>query len=96
MENKAYLYMLSNKKDGTLYTGATTDLIKRIYAHRNRLIKGFTYKYNLTKLVYFEVHDDIESAFTREKSFKGWKRDWKIALIAENNPEWLDLFNSIL
>lgn len=96
MKKKAYLYMLTNKKNGILYTGATVDLLSRVYAHRNRLIKGFTYKYNLTKLVYFETYDDIETAFTRERRVKGWKRDWKIGLIEKQNPKWLDLFDSLL
>ena len=96
MKKKVYLYMLTNKKNGTLYTGATTDLVKRTYAHKNRLVKGFTYKYNLTKLIYIEVYDDIETAFTRERRIKGWKREWKIRMIEKVNPEWLDLFDTLL
>ena len=88
--------MLSNKKNGSIYIGATGNLIARVFAHRNKLIRSFTSKYNLVNLVYFEVYNDIETAFTREKQLKGWKRAWKKALIQRDNPDWKDLYNSIL
>ena len=86
-----YVYILANKRNGTLYTGVTNDLIRRIYEHRNGLVDGFTKKYNVKILVHFEQTIDIESAITREKCIKRWKRDWKIKLIEEENPEWKDL-----
>ena len=97
MDKSAYLYMLSNKKNGTIYTGATTNLVERVYTHKIKIIKkSFTAKYNLTRLIYFEVYEDLASAFSREKQLKGWKRDWKIALIVKDNPDWLDLYSSII
>ena len=96
MDKSAYLYMMSNKKDGTIYTGATTNLVERVYSHKIKIVKSFTSKYNLTRLIYFEIYEDLASAFNREKQLKGWKRDWKIALIVKDNPEWLDLYSSIV
>ena len=96
MNKRGYVYLLTNKKHGTLYTGATTNLISRIHAHRNKVVKGFAAKYNLTRLVYFEVYEDLENAFKREKRLKNWNRKWKIELIEESNPNWDDLFFSIL
>ena len=83
---------MSNKKDGTIYTGATTNLVERVYSHKIKIVKSFTSKYNLT----FEVYEDLASAFSREKQLKGWKRDWKISLIVKDNPDWLDLYSSIV
>ena len=96
MDKKAYVYLLTNKRNGTLYTGATTNLITRIYNHKNKLVKGFTSDYGLTQLVYFEVYDELEKAFEREKRIKTWRRAWKIALIEKINPYWNDLYDSIL
>ena len=96
MDKSAYLYMMSNKKDGTIYTGATTNLVERVYSHKIKIVKSFTSKYNLTRLIYFEIYEDLASAFSREKQLKGWKRDWKIALIVRDNPDWLDLYSSIV
>lgn len=87
-----YLYILANKKYGTLYTGVTADLIRRVYEHQQELLKGFTERYNVHRLVYYEVHNDISEAIAREKSIKKWKRDWKISLIEENNLDWMDLY----
>ena len=85
-----YVYILSNTSR-TLYIGVTNNLERRIYEHKNKLVDGFTKKYNLKKLVYFEMGTDIRSAIHREKQLKGWLRSKKIALIEENNPEWDDL-----
>ena len=87
-----YVYILASKKNGTLYTGVTGDLIKRVYQHKNNLIPGFTNKYGVHKLVYYEQHGDVINAITREKQIMKWQRDWKINLIERNNPEWRDLY----
>ncbi len=86
-----YVYILTNRKQGVLYTGVTNDLERRIYEHKNKLISGFASKYNLTKLVYFEETTDVNAAITREKQIKGWLRKKKVALIESKNPEWKDL-----
>ncbi|MEI6191401.1 MAG: GIY-YIG nuclease family protein [bacterium] len=88
-----FVYILASKKNGTLYIGVTSNLEKRIWEHKNKVVDGFTEKYNVDKLVYYEQTEDVESALTREKQMKVWKRDWKIKLIQENNPEWEDLYN---
>ena len=90
-----YVYILTNKKNGTLYIGVTSDLIKRIWEHKNKVVEGFTEKYNLDKLVYYEVFEDIENAILREKQLKKWHRDWKINQIEKTNPEWKDLYEEI-
>lgn len=86
-----YVYILSNKKNGTLYIGVTNNLERRIFEHKNKLIEGFSKKYSLTKLMYFEIFQHIEEAIKREKRLKKWKRQWKINLIEQNNPNWNDL-----
>ena len=86
-----YVYILTNKSNKVLYIGVTNDLERRMYEHKNKVIDGFTRKYNLTKLVYFETTTDVNSAIEREKQLKNWHRDWKINLIKESNPEWKDL-----
>jgi putative endonuclease len=91
-----YVYILCNKRNGTLYTGVTSDLIKRIYEHKNNMVDGFTDKYNVHHLVWYENHMTAESAITREKQIKKWNRKWKLELIDRNNPEWKDLYESIL
>lgn len=90
------VYILASKRNGTLYTGVTSDLIQRVWQHKNNVIKGFTEKYGVHTLVYFELHDDMESAIVREKRLKKWNRAWKLRLIEEQNPEWTDLYPSIL
>ena len=85
-----YVYIMTNRSK-TLYTGVTNDLTRRVYEHKNKMIDGFTKKYNITKLVYFEETNDILSAITREKQIKGWLRSKKIALIESVNPKWEDL-----
>jgi putative endonuclease len=85
-----YVYIMTNRSK-TLYTGVTNDLILRVYEHKNKMINGFTKKYNITKLVYYEETEDIISAIAREKQIKGWLRSKKIALIDSLNPKWNDL-----
>ena len=87
-----YVYILASKKQGTLYIGVTNDLIKRVFEHKNDLVEGFTKKYGVHQLVYFEQTGDVKSAIMREKQIKKWRRQWKIELIEEKNPEWKDLF----
>ena len=91
----AYVSMMSNRPHGVLYTGATTDLMKRSHQHREGLIEGFTERYRLKRLVWFETHDEISAAIQREKRVKRWRRAWKIALIEESNPNWRDLWPEI-
>ena len=91
MKNQYYVYILTNYNETTFYIGVTNDLQRRVFEHKNKLIDGFSSKYNLTKLVYFEITEDIEVAIKREKQLKNWHRDWKINLIKENNPNFNDL-----
>jgi putative endonuclease len=91
-----YVYILASKRNGTLYTGMTSNLAKRVYEHKNDLVGGFTKKYNIHDLVYYETTDDRGSALTREKQLKKWRRSWKIALIEKQNPEWRDLHYELL
>ncbi len=91
-----YLYILASRKNGTLYVGATSDLPKRISEHKQNLIEGFTKKYKVHLLVYYELYNDIWEAILREKQIKNWKRSWEISLIEETNSEWRDLYNEIL
>ena len=90
MMEQYYVYVMTNKSR-TLYTGITNNLERRVYEHKNKLIEGFTKKYNITKLVYYEISNDVEAAITREKQIKGWLRRKKIALIESVNPQWKDL-----
>jgi putative endonuclease len=91
MERRFFVYILASRKHGTLYIGVTSDLIRRVYEHQQKMVPGFTKRYGVTRLVYFEIYDDAISAITREKELKKWRRDWKIRLIEEANPEWVDL-----
>ena len=93
---RAYVYILSSMKNGTLYTGVTTDLVRRMYEHRSGRVKGFTQKYGVHRLVYFEMHEDVREAIRREKQIKKWNRGWKIRLIKRSNPEWTDLYPEIV
>lgn len=86
-----FVYILASSKHGTLYIGVTSDLLKRVWQHKEEIVEGFTKKYGVHKLVWYEVHQEIEAAIIREKRLKVWKRDWKIKLIEENNPDWQDL-----
>lgn len=90
-----YVYLLASRKDGALYVGVTNDLVRRAYEHRTKAVPGFTSKYNIAKLVWFEIHDNPISAITREKEIKKWRRAWKVALIERDNPGWDDLFETI-
>jgi putative endonuclease len=90
------VYILASKKDGTLYIGVTSNLPQRIWQHKNHQAEGFTKKYNVTTLVYFEQAETMESAISREKALKKLRREAKIKLIEANNPDWLDLYKSIL
>ncbi|HHS14507.1 MAG TPA: GIY-YIG nuclease family protein [bacterium] len=90
-----FVYILASQRNGTLYIGVTNDLIKRVYQHKNNIIKGFTDKYKVHHLVYYETTGDIESAIQREKQLKKWNRKWKLELIEKMNPEWNDLTDSI-
>ena len=92
-----YIYILSNSNKNVIYTGVTNDLVRRVYEHKNHLDKGsFTSRYNIENLVYFEVTSDVESAILREKQIKGWNRERKNKLIESKNPDWMDLYDSIL
>ena len=86
-----YVYILSNQMNSVLYIGVSNDLIRRMYEHKNKLVNGFSKRYNLNKLLYFEKTDNVEVAIQREKQLKNWHRQWKLNLIKENNPEFKDL-----
>ncbi|MBP6655891.1 MAG: GIY-YIG nuclease family protein [Propionivibrio sp.] len=90
------VYILASRRNGTLYTGVTSDLVQRIWQHKNDLVKGFTQKYRVHTLVWYEVHATMESAIGREKAIKEWKRVWKIELIEALNPEWRNLYEEIV
>ena len=91
-----FVYILASKRNGTLYVGITSDLIKRVYQHKNNEIEGFTKRYRIHELIYFEATTDIRSALEREKQLKKWNRSWKVKLIEQSNPEWKDLFLDLL
>jgi putative endonuclease len=91
-----YVYFLTNRPNGILYVGVTSNLIQRVYQHRTGAAAGFTKRYGLKLLVYFEVFDDIRSAIQREHNIKHWSRTWKVRLILENNPEWNDLYDTLM
>ena len=95
-EKKGYIYILTNKTNKVLYTGVTSNLSRRIYEHKNKVVSGFTEKYNVNKLVYYEVYDDILTAIEREKKIKAGGRKRKIVLIESMNPLWKDLYDDIL
>jgi putative endonuclease len=90
-----YVYILASKRRGTLYIGVTNDLIRRIYEHKNGLVEGFTKRYKVYNLVYYQQCEDIESVIQREKHLKAWHREWKIRLIEETNPMWKDLSSTL-
>ncbi|MCF8477859.1 MAG: GIY-YIG nuclease family protein [Pseudolabrys sp.] len=91
-----YLYILASRPGGALYVGVTNDLVRRVYEHKNGLIKGHSNRYKIDRLVYFEVYDDARNAIQREKNMKHWPRAWKTRTIAEINPSWRDLFADIV
>ena len=90
-QNFYYVYILASKRNGTLYVGVTNDLERRIYEHKHDIVEGFTKRYGVHRLVYYEVYEDILSAIEREKQLKWWRRKWKIELIEKYNPQWKDL-----
>jgi putative endonuclease len=96
MAKEPYVYILTNQRNGTLYVGVTANLVQRIYLHRMGCTEGFTKKYNCKRLVYFEQFDRLIEAFEREKQLKNWKRQWKLQLIHQFNPEWKDLYPEII
>ena len=96
MERQPCVYLLANRQNGTLYTGVTSNLIKRVWEHKNDIVDGFTKKYAVHILVWYEVHETMGSAIQREKSIKSWKREWKIKTIEEFNPGWCDLYPGLL
>lgn len=91
----SFVYITASKKNGTLYIGVTSDLKSRIFLHKQGKIDGFTKKYHINILVYYEIHEQITEAIRREKQLKEWKRKWKIELIENKNPDWVDLYNAI-
>jgi putative endonuclease len=90
-----YVYFLASDRNGTLYVGVTNDLVRRVYEHKNKIVRGFTQRYGVGRLVWFEIYDDPRSAIAREKDIKKWRRAWKLRLIEESNPQWVDLYDQI-
>ncbi|MCU0593153.1 MAG: GIY-YIG nuclease family protein [Desulfobacterales bacterium] len=90
------VYILASRRNGTLYVGVTSDLVKRVWEHKNDMVKGFTQRYGVHTLVWYEPHETMISAISREKAIKGWKRRWKLELIERSNPEWRDLYADLL
>ena len=95
MEKEFFVYILASGENGTLYVGVTSNLPKRIYEHKHKLLEGFTKKYNVNNLVYYEKHESAESAILREKRLKAWNRSWKLDLIYKFNPYWEDLYEKV-
>jgi putative endonuclease len=91
-----YVYILASQRRGTLYIGVTSELVKRVYQHKNDMVDGFTKQYHVHTLVYYEATNDVASALTREKQLKKWKRTWKIELIEKSNSDWIDLYSALL
>ena len=96
MKQYFYIYILASRKHGTLYIGITNDLVRRIYEHKNNILPGFTKRYKVHMLVYYETFEDSYNAIVREKRLNKWNRAWKIRLIEENNPEWRDLYDTLI
>lgn len=94
-EKQYYVYLMASKRNGTLYIGITSNLADRMYKHKKGMYGGFTKKYKVEKLVYYETYSDVYEAISREKQLKDWKRDWKIKLIEKNNPVWIDLSDNL-
>ena len=91
-----YVYLLASRRHGTLYLGVTRDLIRRVYEHKTKAVPGFSARYGVDRLVWFEIHRDAIAAIAREKQIKKWRRDWKVRLIEEQNPEWRDLYPGLV
>jgi putative endonuclease len=96
MERQPFVYIITNVPNGTLYIGVTTNLPARVWQHKNKTFRGYTEKYHLDKLVWYEPHLTIESAILREKQIKRWNRKWKLRIIEDMNPDWLDLYKEIV
>ena len=92
---RSCVYLLASKRNGTLYVGVTSNLSQRVWQHKDDLVEGFTKRYGVHTLVWYEMHETMETAISREKTIKGWKRAWKIALIEGSNPEWCDLYKEL-
>ena len=90
-----YVYLLASDRNGTLYLGVTNDIVRRVFEHKSKTVPGFTKRYAVDKLVWFEIFDDPTSAIAREKELKKWRREWKVRLIEEQNPQWIDLYPQI-
>ncbi len=95
MSKQPCVYLLASKRNGTLYVGVTSDLVKRVWEHRNHVVDGFTKQHGVDQFVWYEVHETMESAIQREKAIKEWQRAWKLKLIEEFNPDWNDLYGTI-
>ena len=96
MNKQPAVSIMASKRNGTLYVGVTSDLVKRIWEHKNNMIEGFTKRYRVKESVWYELHESMESAIMREKRIKDWKRAWKLELIESKNPDWLDLYDTIV
>ena len=94
MELFSYVYILASQRNGTLYTGVTNDIVRRVWEHKEGVHKGFTHRYGVTRFVWYEPHSSVVEAIKREKQIKTWRRAWKIALIEAENPQWLDLYET--
>ena len=95
MNKDPAVYIMTNKRNGTLYIGVTSDLVKRVWEHKNNMVEGFTKRYGIHRLVWYEMHESMKSAIDREKRSKEWKRKWKLELIESINPSWQDLYHAI-
>jgi putative endonuclease len=95
MPKRGYVYIMASKRNGTLYTGVTSDLVRRVWEHKQDRVEGFTKRYSVHRLVYVEAHDDIQDAIAREKRIKKWNRQWKLKLIEKDNPDWRDLYDEL-
>jgi len=96
MERQPCVYMLASKRNGTLYTGVTSNLLKRVWEHKNNLVEGFTNKYSVHTLVWYELHNTMDSAIQREKAIKNWNRAWNLKVIEKMNSHWHDLYSDLL
>ena len=96
MNKQPAVYVLASKRNGTLYVGVTSDLIKRVWEHKNNVVKGFTERYSVHQLVWYELHETMESAIRKEKMLKNWKRVWELELIERSNPNWQDLYETVV
>ena len=96
MAKSSYIYILANRRYGTIYTGVTVDLVKRTWQHKDGFVEGFAKQHSIKQLVWYEVHEDLHAAIKREKQIKKWNRVWKIRLIQEQNPQWRDLYPEVV